>query len=90
MKNNFQVLIQKDKSKNPKNIRSVNIKNYFGDNEEIIQKYQNGDYEFRIQLQRAAAFGYNCDTPFLNALVEMANDYNKGINTELSNTSFDN
>lgn len=90
MKNNFQILIQKDKSKNPKNIRSVNIKNYFGDNEEIIQKYLNGDYEFRIQLQREAAFGYNCDVPFLDALVEMANDYNKGVNTELSSTSFDN
>ncbi len=90
MKSNFQVLIQKDKSKNPKNIRSVNIKNYFGDNDEILQKYQDGHYEFRNQLQRNASFGFNCDIPFLNALLELTNDYNNGINTELSNTTFEN
>lgn len=90
MTNNFQVLIQKDKSKNPKNIKSVNIKNYFGDNDEILQKYQDGQYEFRTQLQRESAFGFNCDMPFLNALVEMTNDYNKGINVELSGTNFNN
>ncbi len=90
MKSNFQILIQKDRSKNPKNIRMVTVKNYFGDNDEIIQKYQKGEYEFRDQLQRPAAFGFNCDMVYLNALVKITNDYNKGINMEISGTSFDN
>jgi len=90
MTSNFEILIQNENDKNPKNIRTVNIKNYFGDNSEILQKYQDGHYEFRNQLQRNASFGMNCDLPFLDALVELTNDYNKGINIELSNTTFDN
>ncbi len=89
MTNNFEVLIQNKRDKNPKNIRSVNIKNYFGNNSEMMKKYQNGDYEFRNQLQRPASFGANCDMPFLEALVEMANDYN-GTTNEISSTTFEN
>lgn len=76
MRNNFEILYQKDKSRNPKNIRNANLKNLFGDNPQILQKFQNGDYSFRIEFQREASFSANCDLAFLEALLEMVQDYN--------------
>ncbi|MCX2719574.1 hypothetical protein [Lentiprolixibacter aurantiacus] len=76
MRNNFEILYQKDRSKNPKNIRNANLKNLFGDNPEVLQKFQNGDYSFRIEFQREASFSANCDRAFLDALLEMVQDYN--------------
>jgi hypothetical protein len=76
MRNNFEILYQKDKSKNPKNIRNANLKSLFGDNTEVLQKFQNGDYSFRVEFQREASFSANCDRAFLDALLEMVHDYN--------------
>ena len=90
MTNNFEILIQKDKNKNPRNIRNVNLKKYIGDKHEIDDKYLNGDYEFRTQLQRNPTFATNCDTPFLEALLELVNDYNGHSNSNYANTTFEN
>lgn len=76
MRDNFEILYQKDKSKNPKNIRNANLKSLFGDNQEVLQRFQNGDYNFRIQFQREASFSANCDRAFLKSLLEMVHDYN--------------
>lgn len=76
MTNNFELLVQKDKDKNPRNIRNVNLKNYIGDKTGIDQKYLDGEYEFRVQFQREVAFASNCDTPFMDALLELVEDYN--------------
>lgn len=82
MRDNFEILYQKDKSKNPKNIRNANLKSLFGDNIEVLQKFQNGDYSFRIEFQREASFSANCDRAFLDSLLEMVHDYN-GITQEV-------
>ena len=87
MTNNFEILVQKDKDKNPRNIRNVNLKNYIGDKEAIDEKYLNGDYEFSTQLQRASSFASNCDTPFMEALLKLVNDYNNSQNG-YANTEF--
>ncbi len=76
MLNNFELLFQKDKSSNPKNIRNTNLKKVFGDNAEVLKKFQDGDYAFREQFQRTATFAVNCDDAFMDALLEMVNDYN--------------
>ncbi|MCE2612121.1 hypothetical protein LVD13_03990 [Flavobacteriaceae bacterium D16] len=76
MRNNFEILYQKDKSKNPKNIRNANLKSLFGDNPEVLQKFIDGAYSFRIEFQREASFSANCDRAFMEALLEMVNDYN--------------
>ena len=83
MRDNFEILYQKDKSKNPKNIRNANLKTLFGDNHEVLQRFQNGDYDFRIQFQREASFSANCDRAFLEALLEMVHDYNGTIQEEV-------
>jgi|GEM_PF-1218757 len=88
MTSNFEILYQKDKNKNPRNIRNANLKNLFGDNAEILKKFQDGDYDFRIQFQRQASFSANCDLPFLEALVEMVNDYNGETKDSFANTTF--
>ena len=88
MRNNFEILYQKDKSKNPKNIRNANLKTIFGDNPEVLQKFQDGGYAFRIEFQRPASFSANCDTPFLNALLEMVHDYNGTASESLTEASF--
>lgn len=88
MRNNFEILYQKDKSKNPKNIRNANLKNIFGDNQEVLQKFQDGGYAFRIEFQRPATFSANCDTAFLNALLEMVHDYNGTASESLTEASF--
>jgi hypothetical protein len=76
MRNNFEILYQKDKSKNPKNIRNANLKSLFGDNPEVLQKFIDGHYSFRIEFQREASFSANCDRAFMESLLEMVNDYN--------------
>ncbi len=88
--NNFELLVQKDKDKNPRNIRNVNLKNYIGDKPEIDDKYLNGDYEFRVQFQRASTFATNCDTPFMDALLELVNEYNEQPKGGYANTVFEN
>ncbi|MFT6994000.1 MAG: hypothetical protein ACJA1P_000729 [Maribacter sp.] len=76
MVKNFELLFQKDKESNPKNIRNTNLKEVFGDNTEVLKKFQDGDYAFREQFQRQATFAVNCDHPFMDALLEMVNEYN--------------
>jgi len=88
MTSNFEILYQKDKSKNPRNIRNANLKNLFGDNVALLQKFQDGDYDFRVQFQRQASFSANCDEPFLGALLEMVNDYNGKTKDSFANTTF--
>ncbi len=88
MRNNFEILYQKDKTKNPKNIRNANLKAIFGDNPEVLQRFLDGDYAFRIEFQRPASFSANCDTAFLNALLEMVHDYNGMENETLTEVSF--
>ncbi|MEM8928978.1 MAG: hypothetical protein AAGC45_12290 [Bacteroidota bacterium] len=88
--NNFEVLVQKDKDKNPRNIRNVNLKNYIGDKPEIDDKYLNGDYEFRVQFQRPSTFASNCDTPFMEALLELVNEYNNQPKGGYANTVIEN
>ncbi len=90
MTNNFELLVQKDKNKNPRNIRNVNLKNYIGDKPEIDDKYLNGDYDFRVQFQRPSTFAANCDTPFMNALVALVNEYNAQPKGGYANTVFEN
>lgn len=90
MTNNFEVLVQKDKKKNPRNIRNVNLKSYIGDKPEIDDKYLNGDYEFRVQFQRPSTFATNCDTPFMEALLELVNEYNSQPKGGYVNTVFEN
>lgn len=88
MRNNFEILYQKDKDKNPKNIRNANLKSLFGDNAEVLRKFQDGDYDFRIQFQRPASFSANCDMEFLDALIEMVNDYNRIMGDGLTQVSY--
>ncbi|GLU45589.1 hypothetical protein Musp01_32130 [Muricauda sp. NBRC 101325] len=76
MTNNFEILVQTDEDKNPRNIWGTNLKTLFGDNEEVMAKFLDGGYEFREKFQEPAAFAANCDTAFFNALMEMVNDYN--------------
>lgn len=90
MKNNFEVLIQKDPSKNPKNIRSINLKQYFGDHPGILQKYLDGHYSFREQLQRSPSFSANCDPEFLKSLQELVQDYNGSASEGISSTNYEN
>ena len=90
MKNNFEILIQKDPSKNPKNIRSINLKHYFGDHPGILKKYQEGFYSFREQLQRSPSFSANCDPEFLQSLQELVQDYNSSVSEGLSSTTYEN
>ena len=90
MRNNFEVLIQKDPTKNPKNIRSINLKHYFGDNPEILKKYQEGLYSFREQLQRTPAFSANCDPEFLQSLIVLVADYNGSASEGISSTTYEN
>lgn len=86
MTNNFEILVQTDEDKNPRNIWGINLKKLFGDNEEVMAKFLDGGYEFREKFQEPAAFAANCDTEFFNALMEMVNDYN-GIETKSSQVS---
>jgi hypothetical protein len=77
MTSNFEVLYQKDKSKNPRNIWNANLKNLIGDNQIVLEGYQRGDYEFRIEFAKRPSFSNNCTTPFLNSLVTLVKDYNE-------------
>jgi hypothetical protein len=88
MRNNFEILYQKDKEKNPKNIRNANLKSLFGDNAEVLKKFQDGEYDFRIQFQRPATFSANCDLEFLEALLEMVRDYNGSLKDGLTQVSY--
>lgn len=90
MTSNFELLFQKDKSKNPRNIRNANLKNIFGDNAQVLKRFQDNDYAFRIEFQRQPEFATNCDTQFMDALLEMVADYNGGSDQQLSNTTYDN
>ena len=89
MLSNFEILIQKRGDKNPKNIRSINLRNYLGDQAHILKDYQEGKYAFREQLQRKATFSANCDPVFFNALKTLVVDYNESSKTGLSSTQFD-
>jgi hypothetical protein len=88
MVTNFELLFQKDKSKNAKNIRNANLKNIIGDNEDILKKFQEGGYAFRDEIQRPATFAVNCDNQFLDALLEIINDYNGVATDRISSTTF--
>ena len=90
MRDNFEILYQKDKSKNPKNIRNANLKNLFGDNPEVLQKFQDGDYSFRIEFQREATFSANCDRAFLDALLEMVHEYNGNVQEVITASYYQN
>lgn len=89
MLSNFEILIQKNRDENPKNIRSINLKNYIGDQTLILKDYQEGKYAFREQLQRKATFSANCDPVFLEALKALVSDYNDSSRTGVSSTEFD-
>lgn len=89
MTSNFELLFQKDKTKNPKNIRNTNLKTLFGDNALILKGFQDGDYTFRDEFQRQATFAVNCDDQFLEALLEITNDYNGTGSNSISSSTFE-
>ena len=90
MTNNFEVLFQKDKAKNPRNIRNANLKNIFGDNAEVLKRFQDNEYVFRVEFQREPEFATNCDTSFMNALLVMVKDYNDQAQDSFTSTTFQN
>jgi len=88
MRDNFELLFQKDKASNPKNIRNTNLKKVFGDNAEVLKKFQDGYYTFREQFQGQATFAVNCDHPYMDALLEMVKDYNGIASDGVTSSAF--
>ncbi len=74
---NFELLYQKDKSKNPKNMIGVNLKTLMGDNEEVLTNYNNNHYGFQGEFTQESDFAANVDTAYLETLMKLLADYNK-------------
>ncbi len=74
---NFELLYQKDKTKNPKNMITVNLKTLIGDNEEVLTNYNNNHYGFQSEFTKERDFAANVHTPYLETLLKLLEDYNK-------------
>lgn len=74
--NNFELLFQKDKERNPKNIINANLKKLLGDNEEVFSRYKNNEYAFRDEFSKAREWRANINKPYLESLLKLVSDYN--------------
>ncbi len=79
IQDNFQLLIEKDeKDKNPKNVVSINLLNYIGDNDEVKTNYDNNHYGLRNQFSTEKKEGKLVNKEFEAAFLRLLADYNKG------------
>lgn len=74
---NFELLYQKDKTKNPKNMIGVNLKALIGDNEEVLTNYNNNHYGFQSEFTKEPDFAANVHPPYLETLIKLLADYNR-------------
>ena len=78
IQNNFQLLIQKDgKDKDPKNVMSINMLNYIGDNDEVKTNYDNNYYGLRDQFSTEKKDGKYVDKKYEASFLKLLADYNK-------------
>jgi len=81
IQDNFQLLVQKD-SDNPKNLMSVSLLNYFGDNEAVKENYTQNHYGFRDEFteKKGVIVGKKLESAFLRLL----QDYDSSAAGQLS------
>lgn len=76
IQDNFQILVQKEKDKNPRNIMHINLLNFIGDNERVKNNYDNNHYGFRNQFTERQKFGVIVNKEYEAAFLKMVDDYN--------------
>lgn len=77
MEDNFMILFQKDKSKNPKISTVVNMKKLLEDNQTVFENYQENFYGFQEEFTKPSSFGSNVHMAFQTSLLKLIADYNK-------------
>ncbi len=78
IQNNFQLLIQKEgKDKDPKNVMSINMLNYIGDNDEVKTNYDKNLYGLRDQFSTEKKDAKFVDKEYEAAFLRLLADYNK-------------
>jgi len=77
MENNFEILAQREGEK-AVNLSTINIKKLVGDNRTVLVNYAKDVYGFRTQFTKGPVFESSYQLEALEALVRMAEDYNKG------------
>lgn len=78
IQNNFQLLVEKEgKDNNPKNVVSINLLNYIGDNDEVKTNYDNNHYGLRNQFSTEKKEGKLVNKEYETAFLKMLADYNK-------------
>lgn len=78
IQNNFQLLVEKDeKDNNPKNVVTINLLNYIGDNDEVKTNYDNNHYGLRNQFSTEKKEGKLVNKEFEAAFLRLLADYNK-------------
>lgn len=74
--NNFEILAQKE-GEEATNMSTINIKKLVGDNRTVLVNYAKDVYGFRTLFTKGPVFESSFQTDALDALVRMADDYNK-------------
>ena len=75
MENNFEILYQKE-GEGSKNMSVINIKALVGDNEKVLENYNNDHYGFQTLFVKGPAFESSFQTDALEAFTKMVEDYN--------------
>lgn len=74
--NNFEILYEKE-GEGAKNMSVINIKALVGDNEAVLEDYNNDYYGFQTLFTRGPVFESSFQLDTLEAFVRMVEDYNK-------------
>lgn len=74
--NNFEILYQKE-GEGSKNMSVINIKAVVGDNEEVLNNYNNDYYGFQTLFVKGPVFESSFQMDALEAFTKMIEDYNK-------------
>ncbi len=74
--NNFEILYQKE-GQGSKNMSVINIKALVGDNEAVLNNYNNDYYGFRTLFTKGPVFESSFQLDALEAFTKMVEDYNQ-------------
>ena len=74
--NNFEILYQKE-GEGSKNMSVINIKALVGDNEAVLENYNNDYYGFQTLFTKGPVFESSFQLDALAAFTKMVEDYNK-------------
>ena len=74
--NNFEILYQKE-GEASKNMSVINIKALVGDNEAVLENYNNDYYGFQTLFTKGPVFESSFQLDALEAFTKMVEDYNK-------------